>query len=248
MIKKKTISDIIMIILFIAAWAYGAYYFFLSPKESTSNNLPTSTLSNSNKPNSQVSNLTNKEKPQEELEDKEQPKKLEHFQLEFWQTVTLKQLKEKLKTIENINQVKLKNGGSMLHYLMISKNPKILDMITLLIEAGINYDMQDTQYGSTALVWACYFHAPLSSIKFLVEKGANPLINTTAGSTLLQVAVSSENNKINPALIQYLLSLDFDVTKKDKEGKSALDYMKQNKEFRKTEIFKKISNKQLSKK
>lgn len=46
---------------------------------------------------------------------------------------------------------------------------------------------------------------------------------------------------IDPSTIQLLLDHNADITVKDIGGKTAFDYMKENEEFTKTELFKKLS-------
>lgn len=66
-----------------------------------------------------------------------------HLTDKFWGTVTLEQLKEKLKSIKNVNELRPDNKRNMLHQLVLyGKQP---EMIGLLIEAGVNYSHKDQE-------------------------------------------------------------------------------------------------------
>ena len=65
----------------------------------------------------------------------------EHLTEEFWKSITPEQLKEKLKTIENINEVRSDNKQSMLHLLVLYGNHP--EMIKILIDSGIDYTLID---------------------------------------------------------------------------------------------------------
>ena len=62
--------------------------------------------------------------------------------------VTIKQLKEKLKSIENINEVRPNNKYSMFHLLVrYGQDPRMIDY---LISAGVDYTLE-TKLGGKAL-------------------------------------------------------------------------------------------------
>ena len=195
----------------------------------------------------------------------------------FWKSVTPDQLKEKLKSIKDINEVRQDNKRSMLHLLAIyGKYP---EMVSLLIDKGADYNLKDVEEvgafhyavkrkeralefikefvkyninidelgrGTTALMWAVYWRASVGVIKFLLENGADPHFQTKRGTHLLLAASNSThegNHFIDPEVIQLLLDYKVDITIKNSDGDSAYRFMKENAEFRKTELFKKISKK-----
>ena len=203
----------------------------------------------------------------------------EYLTENFWKSVNPDQLKEKLQTIKNINEVRLDNGRSMLHLLAIyGKYP---EMVSLLIDKGIDYNLMDTaeevkalhyaakrkeqaleftkefaKYhanideiggsGGTALMKACYWRVPVEVVKFLLEQGADPNHQSKRGTTPLISAthpMHNGNRFINPEVIQLLLDYKADINIRNSDGDFAYDLMKENEEFKKTELFKKISKK-----
>ena len=75
------------------------------------------------------------------------------------------------------------------------------------------------------------------------EADANA-ISSKGATVLIAASVSEELDEvvfIDPEVIQLLLDHKADITVKSPEGKTAYDYMKDNAEFIKTKIFKKIS-------
>lgn len=203
----------------------------------------------------------------------------EHLTQGFWENVTPEQLTEKLKHIENINEVRPDDNQSMLHLLVL--HGQYPEMIASLISAGVDYtlneaghgrkalhyavirgnqayeftkellvydkdiDAKDTRYGSTPLSWAVFFRSDIKTLQLLLERGANPNFQSKNGGTSLMAASFPNRfikvSFIDPEVIQLLLDYKADITIKNDEGKTALDYMKKNKEFKKTELFKKLS-------
>ena len=202
----------------------------------------------------------------------------EHLTEEFWKNVTPDQLKKKLQTIANINEIRPDNGKNMLHLLVL--NGKHPEMVSLLIDKGVNYKLKDIhkstafhyaiirqekplefikeflkynininepggEQSATTLTWAVYFRAPIEVIKLLLKQGAEPHFQNKNGNHALIAASKlnryNGNRFINPEVIQLLLDYKADIKIKNHKGKTAYDYMKENKEFKKTELFKKIS-------
>ena len=198
----------------------------------------------------------------------------EYLSMGFWDSVTPGQLKEKLQTIKNINEVRLGDGKSMLHLLAIyGKYP---EMVSLLIDKGIDYNLKDKIDDTKAFHYAvrrkqqtleftkefakyhnideititlrkaCYWRAPAEVVKFLLEQGADPNFQSKKGTTPLIAATHtahSGNRFINPEVIQLLLDYKADINIRNSDGDFAYDLMKENEEFKKTELFKKISKK-----
>ena len=202
----------------------------------------------------------------------------EHLTEEFWWVVTPDRLKEKLKNIKNVNEVRPDNERSMLHLLV--KYGQYPEMIGLLISAGVDYTLRtgkwrgkalhyavvreenpllwtkemlkydpninDPADTSSPLLWAAYNRAPSSVIKLLLEKGVDPHFqHEKSGGNAVMAACSPNTLKgvsfIDPETIQLFLDYKVDIKVKDKEGKTAFDYMKENEEFIKTDLFKKLA-------
>ena len=65
----------------------------------------------------------------------------QHLTPGYWKTVTPKQLKVKLKSIKDVNKIRLDNKQTMLHLLTLyGQHP---EMIGLLINAGVDYRIKD---------------------------------------------------------------------------------------------------------
>ena len=59
---------------------------------------------------------------------------------EFWRNVTPKELKEKLKSIKNINKIRSKDNKNVLHFLI--EYGQYPEMVNLLIKAGVDYRLK----------------------------------------------------------------------------------------------------------
>ena len=218
----------------------------------------------------------------------------EHLTRRFWENISPELLKEKLKNIKNINQIREDNKQNMLHLLVrYGKDP---EMISLLISAGLNYRLKDNTRWSrkpgyskktalhyavsrgekayeftkellkyytdisldetgvfvvgnkppltrTPLMTAVYQRQSIRLIRLLLDKGADP--NFSGNNPALILASKPHpvlrRSFINPEVVQLLLDHKADLTKKDFLGKTAYDYMKNNPDFIKTDLFKKIS-------
>ena len=81
--------------------------------------------------------------------DATQDKINEHLTQEFWENVTLGELKEKLQSMKNVNEVRPSDKKSMLHLLAIyGKYP---EMVNLLITEGVDYKLKDMEDEAKAL-------------------------------------------------------------------------------------------------
>ncbi|MCZ0932739.1 MAG: ankyrin repeat domain-containing protein [Oligoflexia bacterium] len=101
---------------------------------------------------------------------------------------------------------------------------------------------------ATVLITAVYNRVSINIVQLLLEKGADPNIKILPPISANALITASAPNLftgesyINPQVIQLLLDHNVDITAKDDFGRNALDYMKENKEFKKTELFKKLSD------
>ena len=105
----------------------------------------------------------------------------------------------------------------------------------------------------TPLALAVVFKLPFEIIKLLLEKGANPnvLLKPKEGTFLytpfmvvvLPGIMDPDDSFIDPKLVQLFLDYKADINiKNSADGKTAYDYMKENEEFKKTSLFKKLSS------
>ena len=128
----------------------------------------------------------------------------------------------------------------------ILRNKQALEFTKALLEYTDVNSPIIMNYGITPLILACYWRRPVNLIKLLLEKGADPKAKTLRTGNHSLIAASAANvfsgsKYINPEVIQLLLDYKADIREKNAEGKDAFDYMKQNEEFKKTELFKKLS-------
>jgi len=65
---------------------------------------------------------------------------------------------------------------------------KIMEMVKMLVEMGVDVNAVETATGLTALHCAAFYGNSERVIQFLVEKGANLNVTTTAGQTALDIA------------------------------------------------------------
>ena len=208
----------------------------------------------------------------------------EHLTKKFWRNVTPEQLKEKLKNIKDINEIRPDTQETM--FALLIKHGQYPEMIDILISAGVDYNLKikeayekirvtalhltvirtekpyeftkvllkydqnidepDEVFGGSPLQWALFYRAPTEVIELLLSMGANPNFQSKYKHTPLISACPPNRyigvSFINPKVIQLLLDHKADITIKSlDEGKTAYDYMKENEEFAKTELFKKIS-------
>ncbi len=102
------------------------------------------------------------------------------------------------------------------------------------------------QINASVLYWAAHNRSSFELIKLLLERGADPNIQTTDQWTALMAAsVPNHYNKVSfvdSDVIKLLLDYKADITVRNKDGKTALDYMKENKEFNTTDLFKRLYN------
>ena len=73
-----------------------------------------------------------------------------HLTPNFWKNVTPEELTENLKTIQNPNEVHPITGQSMLHLALLYGEGKHPEMISTLIEAGVDYKLKDHQKDGTS--------------------------------------------------------------------------------------------------
>ena len=206
----------------------------------------------------------------------------EHLTTEFWKNVTFEKLKNTLKNIKNINEIRPDTQETML--VLLVRDGPYPEMLDMLINSGADYTLktkrddheykasplhwavirQDNPYGftkallkydqnidepdevseSNPLQWALYFRSPIEVIELLLSTGSNPNFQNKHKSN--PIFSASEPNAlgvsfINPNVIQLLLDYKADVMMKNDKGETAYDYMKENKEFTKTEVFQQIS-------
>ncbi len=162
------------------------------------------------------------------------------------------------------------DGNSLkpLHYaVMIGSyefTEKLLKYDKNINETGLMYwgGALEALYLPSPFLISIFCRAPFRLIQLLLDKGANPHardseVNAIAvasisytrstcisrsGATSIPNTKKMKESYIDHQVIKLLLDYKLDIKYKDRQGKSAYDYMKENEEFTKTELFKKISN------
>jgi len=130
-----------------------------------------------------------------------------------------------------------------LFYSIIRKNQAYEFSEPFLEHIDVNASLNNDEV--TPLILASYFRQP-KIVQILLQKGANPnLTEKIFGWTSLMATIAPNefggSSYIDPKTIQLLLDYKADLTIKNKNGVTAFDLMKQNEEFKKTDLFKKIS-------
>lgn len=141
-----------------------------------------------------------------------------------------------------------------LHYATIRKK-KAFEFAREILKYGMNVDsaglVDDIEV--TPLAYAIHFRSSVKLIQLLLDKGANPhfQLEDKWGHNAFMLAVvpnSKGVSFIDPDVIQLLLSYGVEIMLKNKKGdflsykgQTVYDYMKENDEFIKTKVFKKIS-------
>ena len=131
-------------------------------------------------------------------------------------------------------------------HLAVIRKSKAYDFALEFVKLYRNIiDIQSPFHGSTPLILAAYDRSPLKVIKLLLDNKADVHKKNFKGSTAL-IAASAPNqfwniNFIDPQTIQILLDYGSDITVKNNDGMTALDFMKKNKQFRETDLFKRLS-------
>ena len=114
---------LIIAILFILSLGYASYYLYMFDKK---NDL------------SEIVSIEEKDTTQNvEPLDKDIP---EYLTEEFWETVTLEQLKEKLTNIKDINKARSDTQETM--FVLLIKHGRHPEMIDMLVSAGADYSLK----------------------------------------------------------------------------------------------------------
>ena len=136
-----------------------------------------------------------------------------------------------------------------LHYAIVRKdNPLEFVQEMLKYVKDVNEPYFADEGAVSPLIGAvCCSKMPVKISQLLLEKKANPNFVIQGGYTPIMIATAGTmeeggSYQINPQLIQLLLDYGADIRVENTEGKSAYDYMKENLEFTRTEVFKKISS------
>ena len=145
---------------------------------------------------------------------------------------------------EAINAHKELDNKKALYYAILREDQAYEFSQALLEYDDVNSYLNNR--GGTAVMLAAYARKPINLIQLFLEKGADPNIKSLSTSSNSLIAASVPNqiigeSYIDPKIVQLLLDHNADITARDIYGKNAFDYMQENEEFKKTELFKKLS-------
>lgn len=93
-----------------------------------------------------------------------------------------------------------------------------LDKVKELVEAGVDVNFQEENYGSTALILACQYNFA-DIAKYLIEAGADLSKQAKAGHTALIAAAGASEELVN-----LLISKGADISVKLEDGTSAFTF------------------------
>lgn len=88
-----------------------------------------------------------------------------------------------------------KSGCSPLFLAAYLDQEVAVEVITLLLDKGVDINYQDSTTQQTALMNAC-FNGNLEAVKLLIEKGADASLKDMVGETALDIARIKENKEI----------------------------------------------------
>ena len=143
-----------------------------------------------------------------------------------------------------------------------SRKTKVYEFTKELLKYYPNIDIRDLITGASPLHWASYYKNSPKVIKLLLDSGADVNAKTSIGikgitplmllvlpdKLVLQYENQSHSfvkTKTKQLLetLQIFLEYNADITIKNERGETALDYMAQNEQINKTELFKKLYSK-----
>lgn len=137
-----------------------------------------------------------------------------------------------------------KTKATVLHWSVL-RAEKSYDFTRALLKHYKSIDEPDEFSKSSPLQWALYFRTPIEVIRLLLSLGADPNFQDKNKYTpLMSASIPNQYSGISfidPKVIQLLLDYKANITIRNNEGKTAYDYMTENEEFAKTELFQKIS-------
>jgi len=160
---------------------------------------------------------------------------------------------ERLLKEHNIDvNIKDENGNTALNLAIILNKPYLLNLVKMLLEAGINLNLQNKD-GYTSLISAVAVNYSKKIVQILLDNGANPNMQDYCGWTALHWAAIENKLKMarmlldkgvnlnipnnigrtalhlavkmhNPKIVQMLIDYDANPTIQDIEGCTALDW------------------------
>ena len=142
-------------------------------------------------------------------------------------------------------------GGTPVHFSVV-RNSGEYEFIEEFLNYGVPVDIKSKTksrrfplFSKTPLMFASYMRISSDVIKFLINKNAKVNIQSALGNTPLIFAVMPNEitniNFIDEKTILLLINAKSDPLIQNRDGKTALDYMKKNETFKKTELFKTLS-------
>jgi uncharacterized protein len=116
-----------------------------------------------------------------------------------------------------------------------NKNPEV---IVVLLKAGADLNARDLNYGSTALHWAATYNTNPDVVSALLQAGADVNARNTREDMTPLIWAAVKNS--NPEIIHRLLEAGADATIRGKDGKSALDYARENEKLKDTDAIREL--------
>lgn len=130
------------------------------------------------------------------------------------------------------------SGETVLHFASDSGNEANPNTIRVLLDNGADVHIRD-QYGRTPLICAAGSYKPNPKVvAMLLNAGADVNAKRNNGWTPLIAAVFQGNGNLET--LSLLLKAGADVNARDEEGKRAVDFAKERKDLKGTEVYRRL--------
>lgn len=133
----------------------------------------------------------------------------------------------------NVNET---NEEGMTPLMEAAKSNQNVHILFALLNAGAKIEAMDKK-GRSALAWAAGNNSSPMVISALIEAGAD--VNHVDAEQKTALMYAAQFNP-NPAVVSTLLKVGADKTLRSNSGKTAYDYIHENKELYKTPVFEQL--------